>query len=73
MRTVRVYLLLLVLLGVSLGAGFFAADWPTGCARAHWCAPGWPRRERSGPGADTAIAKRVLRAAIVHAAQPPSP
>lgn len=42
MRTLRVYLLLLLLLAFSLGAGFFAADWPTWCVRAHWCAPGWP-------------------------------
>jgi hypothetical protein len=46
MRTLRVYLLLLLLLGVSLGAGFFAADWPMWCSRAHWCAPGWPEAQR---------------------------
>jgi len=81
MRTLRVYLLLLVLLGVSLGAGFFAADWPSLCARAHWCAPGWPRAQLGAPGAPgapgaaTAVAPspyQALRPAIVHAVAPPS-
>jgi len=46
-RTLRVYLMLLLLLGVSLGAGFFAAEWPTVCTRAHWCASGWPHAHRA--------------------------
>jgi hypothetical protein len=53
MRTFRIYLLLLLLLLVSLAAGFVAADWPTWCSRAHWCAPGWPRHGR-GPAARAA-------------------
>jgi hypothetical protein len=44
-RTVRVYLLLLTLLAISLGAGLLAADWPALCTRAHWCEPGWPRAD----------------------------
>ncbi len=45
MRPVLVYLTVLVLLGLSLGAGYIASDWPHWCARAHWCPADWlPRR-----------------------------
>lgn len=43
MRAVVVYLTLLLLLALSIGAGFIASDWPHWCARWHWCAPDWPR------------------------------
>ena len=51
MRTVAVYLTLLLLVLVSLGAGFVASDWPRWCSREHWCAPGWPRRHGSSSSA----------------------
>jgi hypothetical protein len=44
MRAVVVYLTLLLLLALSIGAGFIASDWPHWCARAHWCAQDWPQR-----------------------------
>jgi hypothetical protein len=44
MRAVVVYLTLLLLLALSIGAGFIASDWPHWCAWAHWCAQDWPRR-----------------------------
>jgi hypothetical protein len=44
MRAVVVYLTLLVLLALSIGAGIIASDWPHWCARAHWCAEDWPQR-----------------------------
>jgi len=44
MRAVAVYLTLLILLAISFGAGYIAADWPRWCSRAHWCAPDWPPR-----------------------------
>lgn len=50
MRIVFVYLTLLALVLVSLGAGFVASDWPRWCNRAHWCAPGWPQH-RTPPAA----------------------
>jgi hypothetical protein len=43
MRTVAVYLTLLLLLLVSIGAGIIASDWPQWCARWNWCAPDAPR------------------------------
>jgi hypothetical protein len=43
MRVFAVYLTLLVLLLVSVGAGFIASDWPRWCTRAHWCSGEWPR------------------------------
>jgi hypothetical protein len=42
MRSMAVYLTLLVLLIVSIGAGFIASDWPRWCRWAHWCAANWP-------------------------------
>jgi hypothetical protein len=44
MRAVVVYLTLLLLLALSIGAGIIASDWPHWCARWHWCAQDWPRR-----------------------------
>jgi hypothetical protein len=38
MRAVVVYVTLLLLLALSLGAGIIAADWPHRCAGWHWCA-----------------------------------
>jgi hypothetical protein len=51
MRIVFVYVTLLILVLVSLGAGFFASDWPRWCSRAHWCAPGWPHHQQPGSSA----------------------
>jgi hypothetical protein len=42
MRTMVVYLTLLLLLVLSLGAGIVASDWPHWCAEWHLCAPDWP-------------------------------
>jgi hypothetical protein len=42
MRSLAVYLTLLVLLTVSIGVGFIASDWPRWCRWAHWCAANWP-------------------------------
>jgi hypothetical protein len=42
MRAVVVYLTLLLLLALSLGAGFMASDWPRWCSRLSLCTPGWP-------------------------------
>jgi hypothetical protein len=44
MRVLRVYLTLLILLAVSIGAGMIAADWPSWCHARHWCAAGFPSR-----------------------------
>jgi len=45
MRAVVVYLTLLLLLALSIGAGLIASDWPYWCTRWHWCAPDWlPQR-----------------------------
>ena len=38
MRSMAVYLTLLVLLIVSIGAGFIASDWPRWCRMLQWCA-----------------------------------
>lgn len=43
MRAVAVYLTLLLLLALSLGAGIIASDWPYWCARWHLCQDGWPQ------------------------------
>jgi hypothetical protein len=48
MRTLAVYLTLLVLLSASLGAGWVASDWPHWCSARHWCSPDWPQRLRGG-------------------------
>jgi len=45
MRAVVVYLTVLLLLALSLGAGIIASDWPHWCARWHLCAAGWPRHD----------------------------
>jgi hypothetical protein len=42
MRSLTVYLTLLVLLVLSIGAGIIASDWPRWCRWAHWCAANWP-------------------------------
>ena len=42
MRMFAVYLTLLLLLLVSIGAGYVASDWPVWCRRAHLCVPSWP-------------------------------
>jgi hypothetical protein len=42
MRTLVVYLTLLGLLAVAIGAGIAASYWPHWCAALRWCAPGWP-------------------------------
>jgi hypothetical protein len=47
MRVLTDYLTLLLLLLVSVGAGFIASDWPQWCSRAHWCSGEWPRH--AGP------------------------
>jgi hypothetical protein len=44
MRALVIYLVVLVLLVISLGTGYIAADWPRWCRSWHWCAPDWPRR-----------------------------
>jgi hypothetical protein len=46
MRAVAVYLTLLVLLAISLGAGLLASGWPRWCAQWHLCGPGWPQHNR---------------------------
>jgi hypothetical protein len=43
MRAVVVYLTLLLLLALSIAAGYIASDWPRWCAGRHWCDEGWPR------------------------------
>jgi hypothetical protein len=43
MRALVVYLTLLVLLALSIGAGVIASDWPHWCSRWHWCSTNWPR------------------------------
>jgi hypothetical protein len=45
MRAVVVYLTLLLLLALSLGAGIIASDWPHWCARMSLCAAGWPEHK----------------------------
>jgi len=51
MRVVRVYLTLLLLLGVSAAAGFLASDWPNWCHARHWCRAEFPAAPGSGePG-----------------------
>jgi hypothetical protein len=42
MRSLAVYLTLLVLITVSIGIGFIASDWPHWCRWAHWCGANWP-------------------------------
>jgi hypothetical protein len=41
MRSAVVYLTLLLLLALSIGAGLIASDWPHWCRLAHWCAADW--------------------------------
>jgi len=43
MRSLAIYLTLLLLLALSVGAGIIASDWPTWCRRAQWCAADWPQ------------------------------
>jgi hypothetical protein len=42
MRSLAVYLTLLLLLTVSGWIGVIASDWPGWCRWAHWCAANWP-------------------------------
>jgi hypothetical protein len=42
MRLVIVYLTVLILLSLSVGAGLVASGWPHWCHAARWCAPDWP-------------------------------
>jgi len=42
MRSMTVYLTLLLLLTLSIGIGVIASDWPRWCSWAHWCAANWP-------------------------------
>jgi protein-S-isoprenylcysteine O-methyltransferase Ste14 len=42
MRSLAVYLTLLVLLAVSIAVGFIASDWPRWCRWLGWCAANWP-------------------------------
>jgi hypothetical protein len=42
MRVVAVYLIVLVLLAISIAAGYIAADWPHWCRMMHGCQSGWP-------------------------------
>jgi hypothetical protein len=41
MRSLAVYLTLLILLTVSVWIGVIASDWPRWCRWAHWCAANW--------------------------------
>lgn len=41
MRSLIVYMTLLALLVLSIGAGFVASDWPRWCHMAHWCGADW--------------------------------
>jgi hypothetical protein len=43
-RPVILYLVLLVLIAISFGAGYIASDWPHWCSAHHWCAADWPRK-----------------------------
>jgi hypothetical protein len=38
-----VYAAVLVVLAVSLAAGWIAADWPSWCKRLQWCASNFPQ------------------------------
>jgi hypothetical protein len=42
-RPVILYLVMLTLIAISLGAGYIASDWPHWCSALHWCAADWPR------------------------------
>jgi hypothetical protein len=42
MRSLAVYLMLLLLVMVSIAVGVIASDWPRWCHWAQWCAPNWP-------------------------------
>jgi hypothetical protein len=44
MRAATVYLTLLVLLAVSVGAGLMASNWPHWCHSLNWCDAGWPQQ-----------------------------
>jgi hypothetical protein len=59
MRALAVYLTLLLLVLVSLGAGYLASDWPSWCRRVHWCAPDWPHRHVDVPTASVPTAPRA--------------
>jgi hypothetical protein len=39
MRSIIVYLTLVVVLAVSIGVGFIASDWPRWCRMLQWCSP----------------------------------
>ena len=42
MRSLAVYLTILVLLIASIGVGLVASDWPHYCHNWNWCAANWP-------------------------------
>jgi len=42
MRSLTVYLTLLLVLAISIGIGFVASDWPRWCRTVQWCAANWP-------------------------------
>jgi len=43
MKRFAVYLTLMLLLAVSIAAGWVAADWPRWCRQAQWCDQSFPR------------------------------
>lgn len=43
MKRFAVFLTLILLLAVSIAAGWIAADWPRWCQRAQWCDPDFPQ------------------------------
>lgn len=44
MRVLAVYFTLLILLTVSVAAGYFASNWPQWCHSLNWCDAGWPQQ-----------------------------
>jgi hypothetical protein len=42
MRSLVVYLVLLLLFAVSIGIGVVASDWPGWCRWLNWCSANWP-------------------------------
>ncbi len=49
MRIALVYLALLAVLAVSIGAGLLASDWPRRCIAWHWCGPDFMARGAAVP------------------------
>jgi hypothetical protein len=48
MRALGVYVTVLILLAVALGAGVIAANWPGWCRAHHWCAADFGARPGTG-------------------------